>query len=130
MSFISYLHRASNRENLSVAEAQHAMNTILAGEVSTPLLAAFLVALRMKGETPEEVLGFALAMREKSEKVHAGLNGAPLLDTCGTGGDGSNTFNISTITAFVIAGAGVAVAKHGNRSMSTLCGSADILEEL
>lgn len=106
------------------------MSLILAGGATTAQIAAFLVALKMKGETPEEVLGFALAMRERSERVDAGVNGEALLDTCGTGGDLLGTFNISTVAAFVAAGAGVRVAKHGNRSMSSTCGSADVLEAL
>lgn len=130
MPFVSYLHRAANRENLSAADARSAMDAILSGEVSTPLLAAFLVALRMKGETPDELLGFAEAMRAKAEPIHVALQGEPLLDTCGTGGAQPITFNISTVVAFVVAGAGVRVAKHGNRSHTSLCGSADILEGL
>jgi anthranilate phosphoribosyltransferase len=130
MSFVSYLQRAANRQNLTLAEARLAMDLILSGEASSALIAAFLVALKMKGETPEELLGFAGAMRDRSVKVNAGLNGEPLLDTCGTGGSGPCTFNISTIAALVVAGAGVKVAKHGNRSNSTRCGSADILESL
>jgi anthranilate phosphoribosyltransferase len=130
MSFLSYLHKAVNRENLSAAEAQLVMNLVLSGEVSTAHLAAFLVALRMKGETADEIVGFARAMRDKAARVEVNCDSEPLLDTCGTGGDGSCTFNISTIAAFVVAGAGVRVAKHGNRSISSQCGSADILEGL
>jgi anthranilate phosphoribosyltransferase len=115
---------------LSAVQAQFAMELVLAGEVSTAQLAAFLVALRMKGETSEELVGFAQAMRDRAAKVTLDLNGEPLLDTCGTGGDGACTFNISTVAAFVIAGAGVKVAKHGNRSISSQCGSADVLEAL
>jgi anthranilate phosphoribosyltransferase len=130
MSFISYLHKAVNRENLSSTEAQMVMELVLSGEISTAQIASFLVALRMKGETADELVGFARAMRAKGTKVKAGIMGEPLLDTCGTGGDGSCTFNVSTVAAFVIAGAGVKVAKHGNRSISSQCGSADILEAL
>jgi len=113
MSFLPFLHRAANRENLTASDAQRAMELILSGDATTAQIAGFLVALRMKGETADEILGFARAMRERSTKVLAGLNGEALLDTCGTGGDGSNTFNISTVSAFVVAGAGVKVAKHG-----------------
>lgn len=127
--FLPFLHKVADRRDLNSGEAYEAMFGILSGEVSTPQIAAFLVALRMKGETSGELLGFARAMREKSERVIAE---PPLLDTCGTGGDGASTFNISTVAAFVVAGAGVRVAKHGNRStnIASQCGSADILEEL
>jgi len=125
---LSYLHRVASRENLSSDDAREAMLAILNGEATTAQIAAFLVGLRTKGETADELLGFARAMREKAARVDAGPE--PLLDTCGTGGDGGATFNISTIAAFVAAGAGVRVAKHGNRSLSSACGSADILEAL
>jgi anthranilate phosphoribosyltransferase len=128
--FLPYLHRVTARENLSAGDARLAMLAILNGEASTSQIAAFLVALRMKEETPDELLGFARAMREKALRVEVRVDSESLLDTCGTGGDGGNTFNISTIAAFVVAGAGVRVAKHGNRSLSSLCGSADLLEEL
>jgi anthranilate phosphoribosyltransferase len=126
---LPYLHRVTSGESLSPQEAREAMLAILEGQSTTPVIAAFLVALRMKGETSGELLGFARAMREKSTHVDAAVDSQPLLDTCGTGGDGGCTFNISTIAAFVVAGAGVRVAKHGNRSLSASCGSADLLEE-
>jgi anthranilate phosphoribosyltransferase len=129
MSLLPFVHRVCSRENLDASEAFDAMTLILEGRASVPQVTAFLVALRMKGETADEVLGFARAMREKVERVDPGVNGEPLVDTCGTGG-GCATFNISTIAAFVIAGAGVRVAKHGNRSFSSPCGSADLLEAL
>jgi anthranilate phosphoribosyltransferase len=130
MSLLPYLHRAAAHENLTPAEAQDAMAIVLGGGASTAQTAALLVALRMKGETADELLGFARAMRAVSSRVAPELEGEPLLDTCGTGGDGIGTFNISTIAAFVAAGAGVKVAKHGNRSISSKCGSADVLESL
>jgi anthranilate phosphoribosyltransferase len=130
MSLIPYLHRAARREDLDASAAEEAMETILSGRASTVQIAAFLVALRMKGETAAELIGFARAMRAHANRVTTDLEGAPLLDTCGTGGDAQGTFNISTIAAFVVAGAGVRVAKHGNRSISSRCGSADVLERL
>ena len=130
MSLLPYLHRVAERENLTVADAESAMMAILEGKATTSQIASFLVALRMKGETTDEVLGFARAMRAKATPVDPGLAGEPLLDTCGTGGDGSFTFNISTTAAFVVAGAGVRVAKHGNRAISSRSGSADLLESL
>jgi anthranilate phosphoribosyltransferase len=126
---LPYLHRVTSGESLSAHDARQAMLAILNGESTTAQVAAFLIALRMKGETSEELLGFVRAMREKSTRVNAAVDSQPLLDTCGTGGDGGSTFNISTIAAFVVAGAGVRVAKHGNRSLSASCGSADLLEE-
>ncbi len=117
-----------NKESLSVRDARLAMAVILAGEASTAQIAAFATALRMKGETADELHGLALAMRESGVRVEHGVTGEPVLDTCGTGGDNQGTLNVSTVVAFVVAGAGVKVAKHGNRSMSSLCGSADLLE--
>ena len=130
MPLLPYLHRVADRQNLSPADALEAMHSILSGEATAPQIAGFLVALRMKGETVEELVGFARALRQMAEPIDAALGGEPLLDTCGTGGDGLATFNISTVAAFVVAGAGVRVAKHGNRSISSQCGSADLLEAM
>ena len=130
MSHLPYLERVAERENLSCAEALAAMHSILSGQASQSQIAAFLMALRMKGETVDELVGFAQAMRRMATPVDLQLRGERLLDTCGTGGDRSGTFNISTIAAFVVAGAGVRVAKHGNRSISSQCGSADLLESM
>lgn len=128
MGFHDFLHSAARFEGLSEDSARTAMTHILNGEATQAQIAGFLVALKMKGETVEELLGFAQAMRERMVRVDCGTE--PVLDTCGTGGDASGTFNISTIAAFVVAGAGVPVAKHGNRSVSSRCGSADILEAM
>src|SRR5215472_6739933 len=130
MSLLPYLERIAERGNLSCQEARDAMEALLTGQASQPQIAAFLMALRMKGETVDELVGFARAMRCMATPIDHQLNGEPLLDTCGTGGDVSGTFNISTIAAFVVAGAGGRVAKHGNRSISSQCGSADLLESL
>ncbi|HYJ12905.1 MAG TPA: anthranilate phosphoribosyltransferase [Thermomicrobiales bacterium] len=117
-------------QELSRAQATSAMNAIMAGEVPGTQIAALVTALRMKGETVAEITGFAEAMRNHSLKVEVDSATTPLLDTCGTGGDYSNTFNISTTATFAIAAAGVRIAKHGNRAASSLCGSADLLEGL
>jgi len=130
MSLLPHLERVSDRQSLSSDEAAAAMQNILEGRASQPLIAAFLVAMRMKGPTVDELVGFARAMRHMAVKVDVGGDGRALLDTCGTGGSGDGTFNISTIAAFVAAGAGVRVAKHGNRSYRSECGSADLLESL
>jgi len=130
MSFLPHLERVVAKYDLDAAQARQAMLSILGGEASTAQIAAFLVALRMKGETAEEVVGFARAMREMALPIDPGPDSGALVDTCGTGGDGAGTFNISTVAAFVVAGAGVRVAKHGNRSISSRCGSADLMEAL
>ncbi|GGM41291.1 anthranilate phosphoribosyltransferase [Deinococcus arenae] len=118
-----------NGERLSQAEAATFMREVMEGELSGVRLAAALAALRVRGETPEEIAGFAQAMREHAVRVNVQPREV-LLDVVGTGGDGAHTFNISTTTAFVVAGAGVPVAKHGNRAASSRAGSADVLEAL
>jgi len=130
MAFLSILERIVLCRHLSAEEAEEAMNLVLEGGATTAQLASFLVALRMKGETAEEVLGFARAMRGHVVRVECGTPAGRLLDTCGTGGDGARTINVSTLAALVAAGAGASVAKHGNRSISSRCGSADLLEGL
>lgn len=115
-------------QDLTKMEANTAMSAIMDGEATPAQVAAFIVALKMKGETAEEIFGCATAMRERAQKVQTKRTG--LTDTCGTGGDGRGTFNISTVAAIIAAGAGLAVAKHGNRSVSSKCGSADVLEAL
>ncbi len=130
---------ANHRESLSRDGARAVMAEILAGKCTDSQIAGLLVALHMKGETVEEIAGFAEAMRAAATPLPthpdstldvSGTERDALVDTCGTGGDASGTFNISTATAFVIAGAGVRVAKHGNRSITSKCGSADVMEAL
>jgi anthranilate phosphoribosyltransferase len=122
------IKKLTERQDLTGDEATAAMNEIMSGDATPAQVAAFLIAMRMKGETVDEITGCARVMREKATRLNPKRR--PLVDTCGTGGDGSNTFNISTTAAFVVAGAGVAVAKHGNRGMSSACGSADVLQQL
>jgi len=130
---------ANQRESLTREEARAVMTEIFSGSATDIQIAGLLVALHMKGETVEEIVGFAEAMRNAAEPLPphegstlnvSGTGRDALVDTCGTGGDASGTFNISTATAFVVAGAGVRVAKHGNRSLSSKCGSADVMEAL
>jgi anthranilate phosphoribosyltransferase len=119
-----------NSVHLTQPEAYDLMHRMLSGEMDTEGIAGLLSFLRRKGETVAELVGFATAIREMSEPVDLDQSSEPILDTCGTGGDGTNTFNISTVTAFVVAGAGVRVAKHGNRRISSLCGGSEVLEAL
>lgn len=122
------LQKLVSGNNLTTDEAAACMTEIMEGKVTEAQIAGFLVALRMKGETVEEISGCARVMREKATRVEGGTG--PLVDTCGTGGDVRHTFNISTAAALIVAGGGVKVAKHGNRSVSSKSGSADVLEAL
>jgi anthranilate phosphoribosyltransferase len=124
------LTRLADGHDISEAEAHAAVGTIMAGEATDAVLAAFLTALRLKGETPDELAGAVRAVRERMSPWDNPIPGVAVLDTCGTGGDGANTVNISTATAIVVAATGVAVAKHGNRSASGNSGSAEVLTEL
>jgi anthranilate phosphoribosyltransferase len=138
MGIVEASSRIIAGENLTRAEARAAMQELLSGTVPDPDIIAFLTALRDRGETVDVLVGFAEVMRARAAEMLASAGvqiddlhgGRPLLDTCGTGGDGLGTFNVSTATALVAAGAGVRVAKHGNRSISSRCGSADVLEAL
>lgn len=124
------VEKAVGHHNLTEEETQSVFSSIMDGEATPAQIAAFIVALRMKGETVDEITGAARAMRKKALKVSLqGIN-TEILDTCGTGGSGLHAFNVSTVAAFVIAGCGVKVAKHGNRSATSMCGSADVLEKL
>ena len=128
MNIREAIEKLVNRINLSEEETIDIMNQIMTGEATPLQVASFLTALRMKGETVEEITGAARVMRDKAHRVK--VVGELVLDTCGTGGDRKGTFNISTTSAFVVAGAGVRVAKHGNRSVSSQSGSADVLAAL
>lgn len=122
------IKKLSENISLTALESRNAIEQIMSGKVSPVQTAAFLTALRLKGETTEEILGAAQAMRNKVTPVKH--NQELIFDNCGTGGDCSGTFNISTTTSFVVAACGVSVAKHGNRSVSSKCGSADVLQQL
>lgn len=125
-----FIKKVMQGHDLTLEEAEEAMNIIMTGQATPAQIGGYLVALRMKGECVAEIAGSARAMRDNASPVKLTANGAPLLDTAGTGGDGAHTFNISTTAAFVIAGAGYKVAKHGNRAASSRSGSADVLEAL
>ena len=125
-----YIAKAINRADLTPVEAEEAMNIIMTGQATPAQIGAYLVALRMKGETIAEITGSVRAMRANAVKVELAESDAPVYDIVGTGGDGAHTFNISTAAAFVLAGTGRRVAKHGNRAASSQCGSADVLAAL
>jgi anthranilate phosphoribosyltransferase len=126
--FREYLQHIVRRRDMTQEEMAEMMTAIFSGEITDAQIGAFMAALATKGETFAELAGAARAMRRKAVRIQTGAD--TVVDTCGTGGDGAGTFNISTTTAFVVAGAGVTVAKHGNRSVSSQCGSADVLEAL
>jgi len=122
------IHRLAARQDLSKQESYEAMNEIMSGNATEAQIAAFLMGLRLKGETVEEIAGCAKSMREKAIPIRT--RHAAIIDTCGTGGDGAGTFNISTCAAIIASAAGAVVAKHGNRAVSSQAGSADVLQEL
>jgi anthranilate phosphoribosyltransferase len=124
----THIEKCLAGENLSVEEASNALGTIMTGQATDSQIAGLMIALRAKGETVDELVGFASTMREHGIKLH--IEDSNAIDMCGTGGDCSGTFNISTVASFVVAGAGVTVAKHGNRSVSSQSGSADVLAAL
>src|SRR5512142_194080 len=125
-----YLAKLINRQDLTPEEAQQAMEIIMTGQATQAQIGAYLVAMRMKGETITEITGSARAMRTTAVKLNLAKVPSEIYDIVGTGGDGARTFNISTAAAFVIAGTGRTVAKHGNRAASSQCGAADVLGAL
>ena len=127
-AFPALIDKLQRRVDLTVDEAAGAMETIMDGQAAPSQVAALLVGLSMKGERPDEIVGLARTMRARATKLSKSF--APVFDTCGTGGDGAHTFNVSTVAALVLAACGVRVAKHGNRSASSRCGSADLFETL
>ena len=136
------IHKVVEGLNLSEEEMEAAMDVIMSGQATPAQIGSFITALRLKGETVEEITAAARVMRQKATRIQVdnalinidrdeiNLDLETIVDTCGTGGDATNTFNVSTTTAFVVAGCGLRVAKHGNRSVSSLCGSADVIEKL
>ena len=136
------IQKVVDGSNLSEEEMEAAMDVIMSGQATPAQIGSFITALRLKGETIEEITAAARVMRRKATRINVddvqinidrdeiNLDLETIVDTCGTGGDASNTFNVSTTTAFVVAGCGLRVAKHGNRSVSSLCGSADVIEKL
>jgi len=118
--FAALIDRLQRRVDLTVDEAAGAMDAIMEGRAQPSQIAGFLVGLAMKGERPDEIVGLARTMRARATRLSRSF--APVFDTCGTGGDGAHTFNVSTVAALVLAGSGVRVAKHGNRSASSRCG--------
>lgn len=127
------IRRVVEKGNLTETEMQDVMNQIMGGEATSAQIGSFITALRMKGESIDEIVGAVKVMRQKATFVDTGIDtagGETLMDIVGTGGDGSGTFNVSTTTSFVVAAAGIPVAKHGNRAVSSKCGSADVLEAL
>jgi len=139
MTIIEAIKKAVDRVDLTAEEAESVLESIMTGQCTDAQIASLLTALRMKGETVYELTGFARVMRRKAARIHpraavsaeiGDTDREALIDTCGTGGDVSGSFNVSTAAAFVVAGAGLRVAKHGNRSISSQCGSADVVEAL
>jgi anthranilate phosphoribosyltransferase len=123
-----FIQKLCNREHLTREEARDVMRNIMEGNATDAQIASLLIALKFNGERPDEIIGFVEVMLEKAIRIH--VEDPEAIDMCGTGGDGTGTFNISTAASFVVAGAGVTVAKHGNRSISSSCGSADVLKAL
>ena len=124
------ISKVVEKNDLTRDEMIACMDEIMTGQATQAQIGSFITALRMKGETVEEITGAAMVMREKAVKIGSYNKIVDLVDTCGTGGSGTNTFNISTTTAFVVSGAGLKIAKHGNKSASSQCGSADVIKEL
>src|SRR6187551_1175594 len=126
--FAGLIEKLQRRQDLTTEEAAAAMDAIMEGRAQPAQLAGLLIGLAMKGERPAEIVGLARTMRSRATRLSR--DHAPVFDTCGTGGDRAHTFNVSTVAALVLAACGVRVAKHGNRSVSSRCGSADLFEAL